>query len=562
MNATQPDSPPPTPPPDARYETLSGLLNAYRTPVTILLFGLIVSLALFFATLVGQSRAKEREFRNHAAARTAEISVSLESLAAELDELSRAMDAGLSADDAIAIFGPNRSGPVVGVGLAGEDNEMVATDRAVGRQVARALAAAEGTPAAQGGTQILQLPGGPQDDIHFALVRPLGGDHNLRAFVVSRFGALIRPIGARAETAWTIARINGHSPAYAFANRRFSADGPPPDMPQVQTVLNSAPFILSWRGQAPFDVIRIDMVPRRSYLLSVGFLPWIVLAFSMFATMAIGALALKDARRAEDIRHEVDRKTAELKYSRDVIAAKNEELARFAAHASHDLQAPLRAMKGISSLLVERRGEFDDRSQDMLRRINRGAERAQRLVQDLLSYTRADAAQVKPEPIEPDAIIREIEELLGPAIEECGGTLEWQIEEPVIADRFLFIRALQNLVANAIKYRSEEPPLIEVSARRHGQSVTICVADNGIGIDRKHFQRIFNVFERLHGNDAYEGSGIGLALCKRVADLHGGRIWVESEPGLGSRFHLYLPAPVHSGQPGPLAVDAAVSNDR
>ena len=555
MNLTPPASPPSTP--GDRYETLSGLLNAYRTPVTIILFGLMVSLALFFATLIGQSRAKEREFRNHAGARIAELQAGFAALDSEVSELANAMGTGLPPQTAIDIF--SRSGtaptpPVRSLGILLPDGSIRAHDAATGNQVRRAVETLLDHEAAPQSSFVLTLPPGRPGEVRFAIVTPLDSAPQTFAWVSSDFDALVQPTELRSDPAWIIARFNGGAPEFALARNVDLRAAASPSLMGVRSVLETAPYAMRWTAPAPFDEVRIDIVPRRDYLLRVGPLPWLVLVSALFATAAIGALALKDARRAEDIRREVDRKTAELRRSNAIIAAKNEELARFAAHASHDLQAPLRAMKGMSSLLVERQIDLDDRSHQMLQRINRGADRAQQLVQDLLSYTRADNTQLNPEHLPPDELKAAIDELLAAAVEECGGTLNWRIDAPIEADRFLLTRALQNLISNAVKYRGKAPLRVDVSARTDRNGTTICVSDNGIGIDPKYFGRIFDVFERLHGHDQYEGSGIGLALCKRVADLHGGRIWVESEPGIGSHFFLHLPSSA-----APLA---AISNDR
>ncbi|MEA1941688.1 MAG: ATP-binding protein [Pseudomonadota bacterium] len=541
-----------------RYETLSGLLDAYRTPVAILLFGLIVSLGLFFATLIGQSQAKEREFRNHAGARIAEIDAGFAALSAELGELVNAVETGLAPETVIEIFDvavdPVWAPPVRDLGLLLDGSSLYAAEAATAAQVRRAIDTRLDRDPVLDAPVVLSLPPARTGQVRFAVIAPLAGDGNRYAYVTSDFDALAQPTELRSDPAWIIARFGRDNPVFALARNVELRDRLSASVTGLSSVLDTAPYALRWSGRPPFETMRIDIVPRRNYLLSVGPLPWIVLLFSLFATGTIGALALKDARHAADIGREVDIKTAELRRSHAIIEAKNEELARFAAHASHDLQAPLRAMKGMSSLLVERQIDLDDRSQQMLKRINRGADRAQRLVQDLLSYTRADTAEASPESIPPAALKSEIEELLAPAIEECGGTLEWRIDTPIEADRFLLTRALQNLISNAVKYRSAKPLRIEVSARTDRHGTTLCVSDNGMGIDPQHFGRIFDVFERLHSVDQYEGSGIGLALCKRVAELHDGRIWVESEPGIGSHFFLHLPRT-------PEAL-AAASNDR
>ena len=558
MNLTRPDISSSTQSGGARYETLSGLLEAYRTPVAIILFGVIVSLSLFFATLLGHSRAKEREFRNHAAARIAEIQTGFTAIEAELTELAHAAGAGLAPQTVIGIFGVAdgevATPPVRDLGLVSRDAALHAIDAGTARQVQRAVAyMLERGPAPQTPV-LLPLPAAAPGEVPFVPIAPLPAGPYAYAYVTSDFDALMQPTELRSDPAWVISSLYDGSPQFALARNADLRARTTPAMMGVISVLDTAPYALHWSGEAPFDVVDIAIVPRRSYLLQFGPLPWLVLAFCLFATAAIGALALKDARRTAEIRRQVDLKTAELRRSQAVIEAKNEELARFAAHASHDLQAPLRAMKGMSSLLVERQIDLDDRSQQMLQRINRGADRAQRLVQDLLSYTKADMAQVNAETIPPETLRNEIDELLAATVEECGGRLRWQIDAPVEADRFLLTRALQNLISNAIKYRADRPLRIDVSTRTDADGSTICVSDNGMGIEPKHFERIFRVFKRLHGADEIEGSGIGLALCKRVADLHGGRIWVESEPGVGSHFFLHIPSVQ--------APRAAISNDR
>lgn len=558
MNLTRTDTASNARPDSARHETLSGLLEAYRTPVVIILFGVIVSLALFFVTLLGHSRSKEREFRNHAAARIAEIETGFNAIKAELTELANAARVGLAPETVVGIFGVANgevaTPPVRDLGLVSQDSSLHAVDADTSRQVQRALAhLLERSPAPQGPV-LLPLPPGRPGQVPFALITPLPAGPYSYAYVTSDFDALVQPTELRSDPAWVISSLHGGSPQFALARNVDLRARTTPAMMGVFSVLDTAPYALHWTGDAPFDVVDIAIVPRRTYLLQFGPLPWLVLAFCLFATAAIGTLSLKDARRTAEIRRQVDLKTAELRRSQAVIEAKNEELARFAAHASHDLQAPLRAMKGMSSLLVERQIDLDDRSQQMLQRINRGADRAQRLVQDLLSYTKADMAQVNAEPIPPETLRSEIDELLAATVEECGGQLRWQVDAPVEADRFLLTRALQNLVSNAIKYRAERPLRIDVTARTDQYGTTLCVSDNGMGIEPKYFERIFRVFERLHGADEIEGSGIGLALCKRVADLHGGRIWVESEPGVGSHFFLHIPSAE--------APRAAISNDR
>ncbi|WP_203292567.1 sensor histidine kinase [Maricaulis parjimensis] len=528
--------------PHQRYETLTGLLDAYRTPVTIILFGLIVSLALFFATLVNQSRAQEREFRAAAEGLSREFESELNHMEVQLNAYARALDAGLSAEVVQSVFASSSTEGLPQLGHLPSPSDtrrpLTGVQDEIAHQIDLTLSSSALPPAPPGEHRLIALPNDGVSSLRIALVRHRPESLPSRIYAAAPMEDLLPPDTSPSPILWVIASMPGDDPVVVTTG---GSDAVPENLPPVNELLRSAPFRVGWTGPNAFEGLELSLIPRRSFLLSIGPLPWLVLAFSMFATMTLGALALKDARRAVDIRIEVARKTIELKESHAIIEAKNHDLARFASHASHDLQAPLRIMQGMSALLVQRHAELDDRSQDMLARINRGAERAQRLVQDLLSYTKADAARLNPETLAPQDLTQEIEELLEAPIQESGARLEWDFDGPVQADRFLLTRALQNLVSNGLKYRGDAMPHIRISSRQSEHGCTLCVEDNGIGIEPEHFGRIFEVFERLHTAEKYEGSGIGLALCRRAADLHGGRIWVESEPGLGSRFYLFIP---------------------
>ncbi|WP_291845143.1 ATP-binding protein [Maricaulis sp.] len=571
--APAPSSPPPRTSGDtsgdtSEYETLSGLLPTYRTPVVIILLGIMVSLMVFFATLVGQTRDKERDFRNYAMSRASELGGSMSSLDVGLRQLTASIGSGLSPQDAIGIFRSAEAArliPVIrdmGIVENGELADSLSPE--IGRQASREITALMAREEASDQPVVLPLTDEDGRYSRFALVQTLPDRPTGRAYVVSDFDAMLAgPIGP-VDPLWVIFNIDDRAPTYALAEASdLQMASSHADM-DISSALESVPFLVRWTALAPYSSIRATLLPRRSFLMQVGALPWVVLLSSLFATVTIGAISLKDARRADEVRREVIRKTAELSRSNAIIAAKNAELDRFASHASHDLQAPLRAMKGISSILVGRELDLDERSRDMLERINRGADRAQRLVQDLLTYTRAERKEARVERIEPAEIRSEIEELLGAVVSETAANLDWALDGPVHADRFLLIRMFQNLIANAIKYRRDAPPHIAITSRRDSEHVLISVTDNGIGIDEKHFKRIFEVFERLHGGDTYEGTGIGLALCQRAAELHGGDISVTSTPGEGSCFTVRLPASLASrGDDGPdHAPPRQVSNDR
>jgi len=559
---------PPAPVPSSEYETLAGLLHAYRSPVAIILFGIMVSLILFFATLVGQSRDKARDFRGHSLARIAELDGAMATLDVELNQLTRAVSNGLSPTEALGIFrsaeGSRETAAIRDMGIVRDGQLIASLDPELGAQAVPDIVTMLARQPDDVTTTVVPLLDDNGRNTRFGLVRPLEGHPGAWAYVVSEFDLILAPPIGPVDPLWVVVSVADRAPSFALANDRDLRPSSPGNI-SMQSALESAPFTVRWVAAEPFSAIRATLLPRRSFLMQTGPLPWVVLVSALFATLTIGAISLKDARRTDEVRREVARKTEALSRSNAIIAAKNAELDRFASHASHDLQAPLRAMKGISSLLVERKLDLDDRSREMLERINRGADRAQRLVQDLLAYTRADRQQAHIELIDPDRLISEIEELLAAVIIESEAKLEWSLNTPIHADPFLLGRILQNLISNAIKYRREETPHVRIDARRVADRVCLRVTDNGIGIEDRHFKRIFEVFERLHAGDTYEGTGIGLALCQRAANLHGGSISVTSTPGEGSCFTVLLPlAPASrvAAAQDDAVPDQAVSNDR
>lgn len=229
----------------------------------------------------------------------------------------------------------------------------------------------------------------------------------------------------------------------------------------------------------------------------------------------------------------------------EAVRRSNEDLQQFAYVASHDLQEPLRMVASFLQLLERRYGAaLDQDGHEYIRFAVDGAVRMKQLIEDLLAFSRIDSLGAPLAPTSLEQATREACDNLATAIAESGAALTWNAPLPqVMGDGFQLVRLMQNLLGNAIKYRSAERKAeITVSAIRHGDFWTVSVADNGIGIAPEYHDRIFMIFQRLHGIGAYEGTGIGLAICKRIVERHGGEIWVESQENTGSTFKFTLKA--------------------
>ena len=244
-----------------------------------------------------------------------------------------------------------------------------------------------------------------------------------------------------------------------------------------------------------------------------------------------------------DLELRVDERTAELAERMKDLARSNSELQQFAYVASHDLQEPLRMVASFTQLLGRRYKEkLDDDARDFINYAVDGATRMQTLITDLLSYSRV-GTQGKPlELTRCDEVLdRVLDNNLRLAIKESGVTITRDRLPTVMADPLQLGQLFQNLIANAVKFRGNGPPSVYISAERRGGDWEIGVRDNGIGISQEHADRIFVIFQRLHTKTEYPGTGIGLAICKKIAERHGGRIWVEPTPGGGSTFRFTIP---------------------
>lgn len=222
----------------------------------------------------------------------------------------------------------------------------------------------------------------------------------------------------------------------------------------------------------------------------------------------------------------------------------NRDLEQFAYSASHDLQEPLRSVRIFSELVYDRcRDQLDPKSRDFLAKVNDGASRMQMLVRDLLAYTQAAKADKPKEPADANAAFRDALGNLSATVEETRAVVDCEPLPSVLIEAVQLQQLFQNLVGNALKYhRKGVPPVVHAKARREAGDWLFSIADNGIGIEPEFREKIFGVFKRLHTSDEYSGTGIGLAICQRIVEHHGGRIWVESVPGDGSTFYFTLPA--------------------
>jgi PAS domain S-box-containing protein len=239
-----------------------------------------------------------------------------------------------------------------------------------------------------------------------------------------------------------------------------------------------------------------------------------------------------------------DRKNAEdeLKHTAAELKRSNEELAQFAYVASHDLQEPLRMVTSFLQLLEKRYSDkVDEDGKRFIGFAVDGAKRMQALIQDLLALSRVQNRAMPDELTDSAKVLRDVMQDLQIAIRETGATITSDALPTLIADVSQFAQLLQNLIGNALKFHGKDPIRIHVGVNRGPDQWVFSVKDNGIGIEPQFFDRIFGIFQRLHSRTELPGTGIGLAVCKKIVERHGGRIWVESEQGRGTTFFFTIP---------------------
>ena len=249
-------------------------------------------------------------------------------------------------------------------------------------------------------------------------------------------------------------------------------------------------------------------------------------------------LEIAERKRADD----------KLRQTMKDLARSNAELEQFAYVASHDLQEPLRMVGSYVQLLARRyKGKFDSDADEFITFAVDGARRMQSMIDDLLTLSRVGTSG---KPFQPTDCARVLDQALinlQAAIQQSGAVVTHDPLPTVMADEMQLVQLFQNLIGNGIKFRNASPPRVHVAARREGAEWVFSVRDNGIGIDPKHFDHMFVIFHRLHSRRKYPGTGIGLAVCKKIVDRHHGRIGVESAPGKGSTFYFSIPSKERGG---------------
>jgi hypothetical protein len=239
----------------------------------------------------------------------------------------------------------------------------------------------------------------------------------------------------------------------------------------------------------------------------------------------------------------VAERTADLEARTEELARSNSELEQFAYVASHDLQEPLRTVTGYCRLLESQCPDSaNPKAHEYIAHAVEASQRMKTLINDLLTYSRVGRKGKSLAPLDFAAVLDQALANLSMVIEETQTVIHRGPMPRVLGDATPLLQLIQNLIDNGIKFRGSERPQITVTAELQGEEWRFCVRDNGIGIPPEHQDRVFKIFQRLHPREKYPGTGIGLAVCKKTVEHHGGRIWVESELGQGCAFYFTLPA--------------------
>lgn len=291
------------------------------------------------------------------------------------------------------------------------------------------------------------------------------------------------------------------------------------------------------------------------FLHRQGHYRWLAWAIVLSPQDQLLYAAARDTTERRLAEEKLQRQTEELERS-------NKELEQFAYVASHDLQEPLRIVSSYVQLLARRyRGKLDQDADEFIDFAVDGANRMKNLITDLLMYSRVGTHGKALAPVAMDEVFKRVTESLQLAIKDEDATVTSDPLPPVLGDHVQMVQLLQNLIGNAIKFRDAEPPRVHVGVRQQGEHWLFFVRDNGIGIEQQYLERIFIIFQRLHNRAEYPGTGIGLAICRKIVERHGGQIWVESTPGEGATFYFTL-QPAESWVPEAAPGEAAERRKR
>lgn len=353
---------------------------------------------------------------------------------------------------------------------------------------------------------------------------------------------------AEALTGWSEVEALGNELSSVFQTRDEQL-GTPLESPVISVLreghpvnLITPPLLLSRAGTERLIEATISPIKDNTYTLS-----GVVVVFRDITERRQAELALQKAKaeletRVAERTVELSKANAQLQLELTERKRVNAELEQFAYVASHDLREPLRKIKSFTELLERRyKSQLDENADKYINYIVDGVTRMQMLVTDLLTYSRTGRSELRLEPIDLNKVLQQVIDDLEVAIQDGGAIITYDPLPTLVVDASQIAQLLQNLIGNAIKFRSQNPPSVHIRAKKVNPGWVFEVRDNGIGIEPEHAERIFLIFQRLHTRSEYPGSGIGLAICKRVVERHGGWIWVESESGKGSVFYFIIP---------------------
>ena len=370
-------------------------------------------------------------------------------------------------------------------------------------------------------------------------------------YAAFRMGDLMHQVvGPRSDLSFEVyddGVLNADNLLYDSNDRSFLEGDDPSDL-QLRTTTTQAghDWLIIF---TPTDELFADLDENRPTLIAVISILITILLFFAFKTLT----SLE--RRASTIAHgmtkdlteakaTLERRSAELEHYTRELERSNNELAQFAHVAAHDLQEPLRTIGNYSQLVLGRYGDqLDEDGKRWLGFMSDGAQRMSNLIRSLLQYSTVDGDQTPFRPVDLDQALDKALHGLDSGLKDAGAKIVRGPLPTVVGDEGQLVRLLQNLVANAIKYRSDSPPVITISANEIDDTWDIAVADNGVGIKSEYHQRIFELFRRVGNGATPAGTGLGLAICRRIVERHSGSIRVESALGEGSTFHVALPRP-------------------